>query len=279
MENEAKDFIVTAKWFKKECLVSEDEVMEFKKHFPNGGTAIDVLNKYMSLADLRLFGWILTMLPSSSFAKGTDTSYLINELIQYKSYDVVMQLLAKLPFNETPLVVDNVNSCLFHDGDVYAKGDVNPLIFDVKGHLKIDGNLTVKDIYTREFSAQKITANEINLLNHTKFYATCVKAKAVNLGIYSMISGDVEADTVKLNQSLVLNNITANEIINDNGHIWGHVNTKKIKNINGNIGGNVDADEIINDGGVIKGNVYTFNIININGGRVDGEIFYKDEVE
>lgn len=273
MEAKEEEFIITRKWLEK-LRTSEDEIMEFEKHFPNGGTTIDVLNKFMSMDNLRFIEWILSMTPSFPFAKGTNASYLIDELAQYKRYYTVKQLLDKLHFNETKLVVDNVNNYLFYDGDVYVKGDVNPLIFDVKGHLEINGNLTVKDKWVEELSAQKISANEINLLNHAKVYAH-VKAKTVNLEVCSMISGNVEADTVKLNQSLVLNNVTADEIINNNSHIWGHINTKKIKNINGNIGGNVDADEIINDGGVIKGYAYTRKIKNINGGKVYGQIIYK----
>lgn len=274
MEVIENDSVITAKWLRS-MRTSEDEIKEFEKYFPNGGTTIDVLNKYMSMDNIRFIEWILSMTPPFPFAKGTNALNLINQLVQCKRFYTVMQLLDKLPFNEKKLVVDNVNNYLFYDGDLYVKGDVNPLIFDVKGHLEINGNLTVKDKWVEELSAQKISANEINLLNHTKVYATCVKAKAVNLEVCSMISGNIEADTVKLNQSLVLNNVTADEIINNNSHIWGHINTKKIKNINGNIGGNVDADEIINDGGVIKGYAYTRKIKNINGGKVDGQIIYK----
>lgn len=236
MEAKKEEFIVTRKWLEK-LRTSEDEIMEFEKYFPNGGTTIDVLNKFMSIDNLRFIEWILSMTPSFPFAKGTNASYLIDELAQYKRYYTVIQLLDKLPFNETPLVVDNVNNYLFYDGDVYVKGNVNPQRIYVKGNLKIDGKLTVKDRQVDELRAQQISASEINLFNHAKIYAQ-IKAKIVNLKVCSMISGNVEADTVKLNHSLILSNVDANEIINDGGYIWGDVNTIKIQNLNG---GKVDG--------------------------------------
>ena len=271
MEIADKNIIVTQKWLKDICF-SEAEIKEFTKYFPNGGMAIDVLNKYMDLSDLRFFKWVLTMLPSSPFTKGTNATYLINELIRHECYDTLTELLSKLPFNEKPKTVNNVNERVFYDGDVHVKGDANPKTVDVKGHFKIDGDLNIKN---GDLGAKQVSANTVNLSNNTKIHAQ-VDAKVVNLKIFCTISGDVKANTVNLDQSLIFGNVDANEIINNSGNIIGNVNAAKIKIIKGGrIEGNIEADEIINDGGIITGDVNTIKIQNINGGRVEGKITYK----
>ena len=244
MEVEEEEFIITREWLEKNGAC-EDGLIDFKKYFRNGGTALEVLKKCLELGCTLYIPWLLPIIPPFPKSICTEALKLVNQLADANRYFLARLFIEKLSFNETPLVLDNVNGHLFYNGDVYVRGDVNtPMIF-ITGSLKVEGNLSVKyrgEINARQFSnLEQITATEINLSPSSCIYAQ-IKANIINLFEKSRITGDVKANIVNLNDGRIWGNVNADEIINDDGYIRGDVNTIKIENTNG---GKVDGKTTI----------------------------------
>ena len=183
-------------------------------------------------------------------AKVTDIPKLISHIDGNYYYRLFVQLLLnELPFNNKILVVDG-NTCenLFYNGDIRIEGNAKVNRIYIKGNLVIDGNLIIKDkgeIIARNFDNKKqIIATEINLGIDSMILAH-VKAKNINVYSEATIIGNVDTNTVNL----------------DDSEIWG----------------NVEANKIINNAGVIDGDVNTVKIENINDGTVTGKITYKNQ--
>jgi len=178
-------------------------------------------------------------------AKVTDIPKLIPELDDDYPY-FAEWLLKELPFNEVPLELDTLQDGLFYNGNVHLKSHAHiPNTSLIKGELIINGKLSARD--STYLYALHINAYEIDIADDVEIYAQ-IKTNSINIRDVALIFGNTTA-----------------KVINFKG---------------GSIRGNVDADEIINDGGLIwGGDVYTHNINIINGGIVDGFIFYKSPDE
>jgi len=230
-----EEFIVTQEWLEKNGA-RKDELQAFKQHFPNDGKAIEVLTRYMELGYTKYIARIISIIPPFPKSKSAEALELANQLANLKRYFLARLFIEKLPFNETLLVLDNVDGHLFYNGDGYVRGDVNTNMIFITGSLKVEGKLTVKDrgeINARQFSnLEQISASEINLGNLSSIYAQ-IKAKIVNLFEKSRITGNVDADIVNLNNGSIWGSVNANEIYNDGGFIWENANTNKIENTNG----------------------------------------------
>jgi len=113
----------------------ENIVNLFKKYFPKGGYAIDVLKKF---AELRY-------------------------------YSFTQNLIWTLPFNEIPLHLNKVTNSTFYLGDVIVNSDVcitEPSF--IKGDLIVKGNLTVcKAGY---IVAKEVKANNISIYDSGGIY-------------------------------------------------------------------------------------------------------------
>ena len=220
MEVEEKQFIITEKWL-EDIRACKAGLRAFKKHFPNGGEALEVLKRCGEL-DYTEFGeWLVD----------------------------------SLPLTYPPLVLNNLIGNLFYPGDIHIKGDLftQGRIY-IKGSLKVGGKLTVNKygmIYTDK---NCINAGEINLSENAYIYPN-IKANSIRMRGFTTIGGEVTADNINLSGhaeikrnviAKVINlkggfiggNVDADEIINDGGIIKRNVNTIKIQNING---GRVDG--------------------------------------
>jgi len=257
MEAKEKQFIVTEEWLEKNGA-RKDELQAFKKDFPNGGEALEILKRCGEL-DYRYFGgWLVDHLPPIY----------------------------------PPLVLNTFVGNLFYPGDVHIKGDlsIQELIY-IKGSLKVDGKLTFNKYGVARSGKGCVNADEIDLSGYAQIYSD-TKANSIIMSDYAVINGDTVANSISLRDSVEIRgntkakivnldsgcingNVDADEIINDDGIIRGNVKTIRIENIKGGyINGNVDTDEIINEG-EIEGDVNTIKIKSINGGMVYGKITYK----
>ena len=156
-------------------------------------------------------------------------------------------LVDHLPPIYPPLVLNTFVGNLFYPNDVHIKGDISTQgVIRIKGNLKIDGKLTVSKYGVVFLDKGCVNADEIDISEYAQIYSD-TKANSIIMSDYAVINGDTKA-----------------KVINFKG---GHIN------------GDIEANEIINDGGWIKGDVNTINIENINGGIVDGYIFYESPDE
>ena len=217
MEVEEKQFIITEKWL-EDIRACEAGLRAFKKHFPNGGEALEVLKRCEEL-DYREFGeWLVDFLP----------------LIY------------------PPLVLNNLIGSLFYPNDVHIKGDISTqgLIY-IKGSLEVDGKLTANR--NGRVSTDCVNADEIDISGDACIYPN-IKANSISMMGFTTIGGEVTADNINLSghaeikrnviakvinlkSGFIGGDVDADEIINA-GWIKGDVNTIKIQNING---GRVDG--------------------------------------
>ena len=234
---EAKEeFIVTQEWIEK-VGAYKDELQAFRKYFPNGGEALEVLERCVELSYGGFAKWLVDHLPPIY----------------------------------PPLELNTLIDSLFYPNDVHIKGDVSIQGFiHIKGSLKVDGKLTVNK-YGEVYSGKDcVNADEIDLSGYAWIHSDtkansiimsycagihgCVIADNINLSDIAEILGITKAKVINFKGGFITGDVDADEIINDGGIIKGNINTIKIKNINGGqIRGDVDADEIINDGGLIRG--------------------------
>ncbi|MBI0097212.1 MULTISPECIES: polymer-forming cytoskeletal protein [unclassified Snodgrassella] len=213
MEAKEKQLIVTEKWLEKNGA-RKDELQTFKKHFPNGGEALEILKQCEEL-DYRYFGeWLVDHLPPTY----------------------------------PPLVLNTLIDSLFYPNDIHIKGDVSIQKFiHIKGILKIDGKLTVNK--QQSVLAAFVNADEIDVSGGADIHAR-IKANSISMSDYAFINGDTVANSISLRDSVdilgnakakvinfkggyIAGDVDADEIINDGGLIGGDVNTIKIQNING----------------------------------------------
>ena len=259
MEAKEKQFIVTEKWL-EENGARKDELQAFKKHFPNGREALEVLKRCGEL-DYRYFGgWLVDHLPPIY----------------------------------PPLELNTFVGNLFYPNDVHIKGDLSTQgVNRIKGNLKVDGKLTVNKYGVVYLDKGCVNADEIDISGYAQIYSD-TKANSIIMSDYAVINGDTVANSISLRDSVEIRgntkakivnlddgcingNVDADEIINNDGIIRGNVKTIKIQNIKyGYINGNVDADEIINEG-EIGGNVNTIKMESINGGMVYGNLNITDK--
>jgi len=215
MEAKKEEFIVTEKWLEKNGA-RKDELQAFKKDFPNGGEALEVLKRCGEL-DYRYFGgWLVDHLPPIY----------------------------------TPLVLNTFVGNLFYPGDVHIKGDISTQgVICIKGNLKVDGKLTVNKYGVVYLDKGCVNADEIDISEHARISSN-TKANSISMRGFATIAEEVTADNINLSGDaeifknviakvinfkggFILGNVDANEIINDGGLINGNVNTVKIENING----------------------------------------------
>ena len=213
MEAKEKQFIVTAKWLEKNGA-RKDELQAFKKDFPNGGEALEVLKRCEEL-DYRYFGeWLVDHLPPIY----------------------------------PPLVLSTFVGNLFYPNDVHIKGDVSTQgCIYIKGSLKVDGKLTGNKLHS--ILAAFVNADEIDIsggadiqarinansiiMSDCAFIIGDTVANSISLRDSAQILGNAEAKVINLKDGYIGGDVDADEIINDDGWIKGDVNTIKIENING----------------------------------------------
>lgn len=215
MEAKKEEFIVTEKWL-KERKACKDGLQAFKKHFPNGGEALEVLKRCGEL-DYTDFGeWLVDHLPPIY----------------------------------PPLVLNTFVGNIFYPNDVHIKGDLSTQgCIYIKGSLKVDGKLTVNK-YGIVYSYKNcVNADEIDISEYARISSN-TKANSISMSNCAFIIGDTVANSISLRDSVeiiknviakvinfkggfILGDVDADEIINDDGWIKGNVNTIKIDNING----------------------------------------------
>ena len=220
MEVKEKQFIVTEKWLEKK-KACEDGLRAFKKYFPNGGEALEVLKR---CGELCYFGF---------------GEWLVNHL----------------PPIYPPLELNTFVGNLFYPNDVHIKGDIPIQEFMyIKGSLKIDGKLTVNkygDVYADFVNADEICLNETaQIYSNTK-----AKTKALVVNDRAVISGDIVADNININYFAKIFGNTKAKVVNfDGGYIMGDVDADVIINAGGLITGNVNVIRIKNtNGGRVDG--------------------------
>ncbi|PIT62960.1 hypothetical protein BHC47_11360 [Snodgrassella alvi] len=228
MEAKKEEFIVTQEWL-EEMGACVDELQAFEKYFPNGGEALEVLERCVELNDIYFGTWLISL----------------------------------LPLTYPPLELNTFVGNLLYPGDVHIKGDISTQgVIRIKGNLKVDGKLTVNKHLDVCSAKGCVNADEIYISGEASIYAQ-VKANSIIMSDHALIGGDTVANSIRLRSALIFGNTEA-----------------KVINVKGSqIRGFVDADEIINDGGLIYGDVNTIKIENINGGIVDGYIFYESPDE
>lgn len=215
MEAKEKQFIITEKWL-EENGARKDELQAFKKDFPNGGEALEVLKRCGELNYIDFGEWLVDCLPPTY----------------------------------PPLVLNTLIGNLFYPNDVHIKGDISTQgVIRIKGSLKVDGKLTVNklgyvcsekycinageiDISENAFIFSDIKTNSIIMSGRTDLYG-CVVANSISLRDSAQILGDAKAKVINSKNSRIRGSVDADEIINDGGLIDGNVNTIRIKNING----------------------------------------------
>ena len=215
MEAKEEEFIVTEKWL-KENGARKDELQAFRKDFPNGGEALEVLKRCGELDYIDFGEWLVDCLPPTY----------------------------------PPLVLNTSIGSLFYPNDVHIKGDMSTQgCIYIKGSLKVDGKLTVNK-YGMIYSHKNcINAGEINLSENAYICSDikansiimngridlqgCVVANTISLRDSAQILGNAEAKVINSKNSRIRGSVDADEIINDGGLIDGNVNTFTIENING----------------------------------------------
>ena len=208
-----EEFIVTQGWL-DDMGACEAGLQAFKKHFPNGGEALEVLKRCEEINHIGYARWLVEYLP-----------------LTYPS----------LEFNT---FVGN----LLYPGDVHIKGDlsIQELTY-IKEGLKIDGKLTVNnqqsvlaafvnaddiDVSGESDIHARIKANSISMSDYA-FIRGAIVANSISLRDFVEILGTVKAKVVNLKGGYISDDVDADEIINDGGLIDGNVNTIKIQNLNG----------------------------------------------
>ena len=222
MEAKKEEFIVAAKWL-EEMKACEDGLQAFKKHFPNGGEALEVLKRCVELGYTEFGEWLVDHLPPVY----------------------------------PPLELSTFVGNLFYPGDVHIKGDISTQgIIYIKGSLKVDRKLTVNK-YGIVYSYKNcVNADEIDISEYARISSN-TKANSISMSNCAFISRDTVANSISLRDSaeiiknviakvinfkggFILGDVDADEIINDDGWIKGDVNTIKIENINGgSVGGKI----------------------------------------
>lgn len=213
-----EEFIVTQGWL-DDMGACEAGLQAFKKHFPNGGEALEILERCGELG-YRGFG-----------------EWLVDHL----------------PLTYPPLVLNTFVGNFFYPNNVHIKGDLSIQGFTyIKGGLKVDGKLTVNN--QQSVLATFVNADEIDASGEADIHAR-IKANSISMSDYAFIRGDIVTNSISLCDSVdILGNakakvinfkggyisgdVDADEIINDGGLIEGDVNTIKIQNLNG---GKVDG--------------------------------------
>ena len=219
MEAKEKQFIITQEWL-EEMGACEAWLRAFKKHFPNGGEALEVLKRCGELCYFGSGGWLVDHLPPIY----------------------------------PPLELNTFAGTLFYPNDVHIKGDISIQEFMyIKGSLKIDGKLTVNkygDVY-----ADFVNADEICLNETAQIYSN-TKAKSLVVNDRAVISGDIVADNININYFAEIFGNTKAKVVNfDGGYIMGDVDADVIINHGGLITGNVNVIRIKNtNGGRVDGN-------------------------
>lgn len=205
MEAKEKQIIITEKWLEKNGA-RKDELQTFKKHFPNGGEALEILKQCEELDYIDFGGWLLDHLPPIY----------------------------------PPLELNTFVGNLFYPNDVHIKGDVSIQGFiHIKGILKIDGKLTVKKYGSVYSDKDCVTADEIDLSGYVYIHAR-IKANRIDMRGEAIISGDTKAKVVNLDGGRIYGNVDADELYNDGGYISQNAKADKATLINGgNIGGNI----------------------------------------
>lgn len=213
-----EEFIITRGWLKK-MKACEDGLRAFKKHFPNGGEALEVLKRCGELCYFGFGEWLVDHLPPIY----------------------------------PPLVLSTFVGNLFYPNDVHIKGDISIQEFMyIKGSLKIDGKLTVNkygDVYAGFVNADEICLNETaQIYSNTKAKSLVVNDRAVisgdivadniNINYFAKIFGNTKAKVVNFDGGYIMGDVDADVIINDGGLITENVNVIRIKNTNG---GRVDG--------------------------------------
>ena len=215
MEAKKEEFIVTQEWI-EEMKACEDGLRAFKKHFPNGGEALEVLKR---CGELNYSGF---------------SRWLVNHL----------------PPTYPPLEFNTFVGNLFYPGDVHIKGDlsIQELIY-IKGSLKVDGKLTFNKYGVARSGKGCVNADEIDLSEYARISSN-TKANSISMSNCAFISRDTVANSISLRDSaeiiknviakvinfkggFITGDVDADEIINDGGLIRGDVNTFTIENING----------------------------------------------
>ena len=190
MEAKEKQFIVTEKWL-EENGAYEDDIQDFKQHFPNGGEALEVLKRCEEL-DYRDFGeWLVDWLPPTY----------------------------------PPLVLNTFVGNLFYPNDVHIKGDISTqgLIY-TKGSLKVDGKLTINKL--QRVFATFVNADEIDISGYAWIRGTVI-AKVINFKGGS-ITGDVDADEIINDGGAIWGNVNTIKIQNINGgKVYGKITYKR----------------------------------------------------
>ena len=209
MEAKEEEFIVTEKWL-AEMKACEDGLRAFKKHFPNGGEALEVLKRCEELGYEEL------------------------DYIDFGEW-----LVSHLPTIYPPLVLNTFVGNLFYPGDVHIKGDISTQAYLYsKGSLKVDGKLTVNEDGSIYSYKGCINADEIDISRYAHIRRAQIKANRISLRDSAHIFGNTKANVIKVNGGYLYGDVDADEIINDGGLIRGDVNTFTIENING---GKVDG--------------------------------------
>lgn len=178
MEAKEEEFIVTQKWL-EENGAYEDDIQDFRKYFPNGGEALEVL-KWCGELDYIYFGeWLVDHLPPTY----------------------------------PPLVLNNLIGNLFYPNDVHIKGVVSTQECCIRGSFKVDGKLTINKLQ-RVFAAF-VDANEIDISGYA-YIRGAVIAKVINFkGGY--ITGDVDANEIINDGGEIWGNVKTIKIENING--------------------------------------------------------------
>ena len=190
MEAKKEEFIVTAKWL-EENGAYEDDIQDFKKYFPNGGEALEVLKRCEEL-DYRDFGeWLVDHLPPIY----------------------------------PPLELNNLIGDLFYPNDVHIKGDVSTQeVIRIKGSLKVDGKLTINKL--QRVFATFVNADEIDIGGYAWIRGTVI-AKVINFKGGS-ITGDVDADEIINDGGTIWGNVNTIKIQNINGgKVYGKITYKR----------------------------------------------------
>ena len=173
-----EEFIVTEKWLEKNGAY-EDDIQDFKQHFPNGGEALEVLKRCEEL-DYTDFGeWLVDHLPPTY----------------------------------PPLVLNNLIGNLFYPNDVHIKGDVFTQECCIRGSFKVDGKLTINKL--QRVFATFVNADEIDIGGYAWIRGTVI-AKVINFKGGS-ITGDVDADEIINDGGTIWGNVNTIKIQNING--------------------------------------------------------------
>ena len=167
-------------------------------------------------------------------------------ILRAKHLDFAQSLVSVLPFEDTPLVQDNVlNENLIWLGDAHVKGNIytDKIIF-VKGQLKVDGKINVYgrgQIYT---CGKNLIADAIYLRHRAHICTDHNK------------NTKIQSDTLSMMENAIIDtNINSNIIHIINGNINGDITAKEIKAISGRLVGNISANSLGNYRAYLNGKI------------------------